>query len=116
MTPTGKTTLQDWGGTYEIKRDGRGCGADGELAADQPVTIMSLVFDARRMMIASGRVAETTRHAGMPHCESSALFEIRNLPAFFENVSRDHVVVVYGDHVRDYEILAGILGLEAHIF
>lgn len=116
MTPSGKTALQDWGGTYEIKRDGRGCGVDGELVPDQNITIMSLVFDAKRMMIASGRVAETTRHPNMPHCESSALLEIHNLPEFFENVSRDHVVVVYGDHVRDYEILATTLGLEAHVF
>lgn len=35
---------------------------------------------------------------------------------FTEAVSRDHVVVLYGDHQRDFEILAGFLGLEAKIF
>jgi L-fucose isomerase-like protein len=112
MTPGGTTILRDWGGTYEIKRDGRGLGVDGDLAADEPITVCSLGFSARRLMVTRGRVVETTRHPNMPHCESSLLLELNNLPEFFENVSRDHVIVVYGDHQRDFEILADILGLE----
>jgi hypothetical protein len=61
-------------------------------------------------------VAETTRHPDMPHCEASALLEFRDLDGFAEAVSRDHVVVLYGDHQRDFEILAGVLGLEPKIF
>ncbi|RPI34489.1 MAG: hypothetical protein EHM70_02725 [Chloroflexota bacterium] len=116
MTSSGLTHLHDWGGTYEIKRDGRGCGADGDLIAGEPVTVVSLVFDSKRLMITGGTVAETTRHTGMPHCEASALLEIRNLPAFFDSVSRDHVVIMYGDHVADFAILASVLGLEACLF
>ena len=116
MTPQGRTVLRDWGGTYEIKRDGSGCGADGELAGGEAITVCSLGFDARRLMVTRGRVMETTRHANMPHCESSLLLELDNLPDFFENVSRDHVVVVYGDHQRDFEILAGVLGLNFQAF
>ncbi len=116
MTPSGKTTLRSWGGTYEIKRDGSGCGVDGDLAGGEPITVISLASDMRRLMIASARVAETTRHPHLPHCESSGLLEFRDLRGFEEAVSRDHVVVIYGDHQRDFEILAGVLGLEAKIF
>src|SRR5215211_425582 len=116
MTPSGKTTLRSWGGTYEIKRDGRGCGVDGDLAGGEPVTVISLAFDMKRLMIAQARVAETTRHPDMPHCEASGLLEFRDLAGFVEAVSRDHVVVLYGDHQRDFEILAGVLDLEAKIF
>lgn len=112
MTSEGVTYLQDWGGTYEIKRDGRGCGVDGDLVAGLPITVLSLNFPADRLMVTRGRVVETTRHPGMPHCESSLLLELSNLKDFFEQVSRDHVVVVYGDHLRDFEILAGVLGLK----
>jgi L-fucose isomerase-like protein len=116
MTPGGKTYLRSWGGTYEIKRDGRGCGVDGDLAGGEPITVISLASDMKRLMIAQARVAETTRHPHLPHCESSGLLEFRDLPGFEEAVSRDHVVVIYGDHQRDFEILAGVLGLEAKIF
>jgi len=116
MTPSGKTFLPSWGGTYEIKRDGRGCGVDGDLAGNEPVTVISLAFDMQRLMIAKARVAETTRHPHLPHCEASGLLEFRDLPGFEAAVSRDHVVILYGDHLRDFEILAGILGLEAKIF
>jgi L-fucose isomerase-like protein len=116
MTPSGKTYLRSWGGTYEIKRDGRGCGADGDLAGGEPITVISLASDMKRLMIAQARVAETTRHLNLPHCESSGLLEFRDLRGFEEAVSRDHVVVVYGDHQRDFEILAGVLGLEPRIF
>jgi hypothetical protein len=70
----------------------------------------------QRLMIASARVAETTRHPHLPHCEASGLLEFRDLNGFTEAVSRDHVIVLYGDHPRDFEILAGVLGLEAKIF
>jgi L-fucose isomerase-like protein len=112
MTPAGSVHLRDWGGTYEIKRDGRGCGVDGELIAGMPITVVSLNFAANRLMVTRGQVAETTRHPHMPHCESSLLLELSNLHDFFEHVSRDHVVVLYGDHGRDFEILAGVLGLQ----
>ncbi len=116
MTPSGKTYLRSWGGTYEIKRDGRGCGVDGDLAGGEPITVISLGSDMKRLMIAQARVAETTRHPHLPHCEASGLLEFRDLAGFEEAVSRDHVVVIYGDHQRDFEILAGVLGLEAKIF
>lgn len=116
MTPGGKTNLRSWGGTYEIKRDGRGCGVDGDLAAGEPLTVISLRSDMQYLMIARARVAETTRHPDMPHCEASGLLEFRDLAGFAEAVSRDHVVVLYGDHQRDFEILAGVLGLEPKIF
>ena len=116
MTPGGKTYLRSWGGTYEIKRDGRGCGVDGDLAAGETITVVSLASDMQRLMIAQARVAETTRHPDMPHCEASGLLEFRDLAGFVEAVSRDHVVILYGDHQRDFEILAGVLGLEAKIF
>lgn len=116
MTPSGRTSLQSWGGTYEIKRDGRGCGVDGDLAADEPITVISLGADMQRLMIAQARVAETTRYPHLPHCEASALLEFRDLAGFEEAASRDHVIVLYGDHQRDFEILAGVLGLEAKIF
>ena len=116
MTPSGKTYLRSWGGTYEIKRDGRGCGVDGDLAGGEPITVISLGSDMRRLMIAKARVAETTRHPHLPHCEASGLLEFRDLRGFEEAVSRDHVVVIYGDHQRDFEILAGVLGLEPKIF
>lgn len=64
------------------------------------------------MMVTYGRVVSSARHSGMPHCESSLLLELSNLPDFFENVSRDHVIVSYGDHVREFAILAQVLGLE----
>jgi hypothetical protein len=60
--------------------------------------------------------SETTRHPHLPHCESSGLLEFRDLPGFEEAVSRDHVAVIYRDHQRDFEILAGVLGLEAKVF
>ena len=116
MTPSGKAYLRSWGGTYEIKRDGRGCGVDGDLAGGEPITVISLASDMRRLMIARARVAETTRHPNLPHCEASGLLEFRDLRGFEEAVSRDHVVILYGDHQRDFEILAGVLGLEPKIF
>jgi hypothetical protein len=112
MTSKGFVRLSDWGGTYEIKRDGRGCGVDGDLVAGERITVFSLTFDAKRLMVTGGHVAETTHHAGMPHCESSALLEIEHLPEFFEDVSRDHVIVIYDDHKHDFEILSQVLGLQ----
>jgi len=116
MDPRGKVTLNDWGGTYEIKRDGRGCGIDGELAAGEPITILELKFDGRTLLVAAGEVCETTRHADMPHCESTALLRFDDLEGFVENISREHTVVVYGDHVADFQTLAGVLGLNCRVF
>jgi L-fucose isomerase-like protein len=114
--PTGKVKLNDWGGTYEIKRDGRGCGVDGELAAGEKITIVELKFDGRTLLVADGQVAETTRHGGMPHCESTALLAFRDLEGFVENISREHTVVVYGDHVADMKVLAEVLKLDCKVF
>jgi len=116
MDPSGKADLHDWGGTYEIKRDGRGCGNAAELAGGETMTALELKFDAHTLLIAGGKVCETTHHAGMPHCEKTALLEFRDLEGFVENVSREHAVVVYGDHVADFEVLCGVLGLDGKVF
>jgi hypothetical protein len=61
-------------------------------------------------------VLESTRHPGLPHCESSALIEFRDLEGFIESISREHTAVVYGDHVEQLGLLAGQLGLGNRIF
>ena len=116
MTPSGKTVLSDWGGTYEIKRDRRGCGLDGDLVAGEKVTVVELCFDGSTLLLADAEVCETTRHPGMPHCESSALLRFRDLPAFVESISREHTVLVYGDHTAELKVLAGVLGLDCEVF
>jgi L-fucose isomerase-like protein len=116
MDPSGVVPLHDFGGTYEIHRDGRGCGNAGDLAAGAPMTVTELKFDARTLLIARGEVCETTYHEGMPHCEKTALLRFDNLRAFVDRISREHTVVVYGEHVEDYRTLAGVLGLEAEVF
>lgn len=116
MTPTGKAALQDWGGTYEIKRDGKGCGIDADLAGDENVTVIEMCFDGKTLLLADAKVRETTRHENMPHCESSALLEFRNLSGFVENISREHTAVVYGSHIEELKTLAGILNLNCKIF
>jgi len=116
MTPQGRTALRDWGGTYEIKRDGRGCGLDGDLAAGREVTIIELCFDARTLLLVRADVCETTRHEGMPHCESSVLLSFRDLPGFVDNISREHTAVVYGDHTEELKVLGENLGLNVKVF
>lgn len=116
MTPAGRTPLKDWGGTWEIKRDGRGCGNAGALRAGERMTVVELCFDGRTLLLAGGRVLETTRHRGMPHCELSGLIEFDDLPGFVANISREHTAVVYGDHVKELEILGRTLGLECKVF
>lgn len=116
MDPSGLTVLKDWGGTYEIKRDGRGCGNAGELAGGEKITVIELKFDGRTFLVARGEVAETTHHQGMPHCELTALLRFENLEGFVENISREHTVVVYGDHVTEFEVLSRVLGLECQVF
>lgn len=115
MTPSGTAALKDYGGTYEIKRDGRGCGVDSELAAGAPFTIIELHFDGKNVLLGSGRVLETTRHNGMPHCEASALLRIDRLPEFVENISREHVVLVYGEHFDELRILLDTLKLNTTV-
>ncbi len=115
MTPEGSVVLNDWGGTYEIKRDGLGCGIDAELVAGRPLTAAELYFDGQRFLLGRARVLETTRHAGMPHCESSALLEFDDLPGFVERISREHAVFVYGDHIESLRLLAETLGLACTI-
>jgi len=116
MDPAGVTVLKDWGGTYEIKRDGRGCGNAGELAAGETITVVELKFDGRTLLVARGEVAETTHHQGMPHCELTVLLRFKNLEEFVENISREHTVVVYGDHVTEFEVLARVLGLDCRVY
>jgi hypothetical protein len=116
MTPEGRTALHDWGGTYEIKRDGRGCGLDGNLVAGEKATVVELKFDVRTFLVGAGEVCETTRHRGMPHCESSALIRFKDLKGYVKNISREHTVLVYGDHVIEFEVLAHVLGLDCKVF
>jgi hypothetical protein len=44
------------------------------------------------------------------------LLEFRDLPGFVKNISREHTVLLYGDVIRDFEILAEVLGLECQVF
>jgi hypothetical protein len=116
MTPEGTIALSDWVGTQEINRDGRGCGLDGNLPENMKVSIVELCFDAKRVLLAEARIRETTRHQNMPHCESTGLLEFRDLQGFIDNISREHTVIVYGDHIHDLEILANVLGLTTKVF
>jgi hypothetical protein len=111
----GTVDLRDWGGTYEIKRDGRGCGVDGDMPAGA-VTAVELKFDGRTLLAASAEVIETTRHSGMPHCEKSVLMRFRDLPGFVRRISREHPAIVYGDHLPDLRVAAPVLGLELEEF
>jgi hypothetical protein len=115
MAPKGKVTLRDWGGTYEIKRDGRGCGIDADLTPG-PVTAVQLKFDGRTLLLAKAEVCETTHHKGMPHCETTALLRFRNLAGFVENISREHSVFAYGDHIEALRVLGKVLGLQVLVF
>lgn len=116
MSPEGSVALRDWGGTYEIKRDGRGCGIDGNLCRKAPVTVAEMKFDGRSLLLARAEFLETTRHKGMPHCESSQLLRFDNLPGFVENISREHTAIVYGDHRDELAVLGGVLGLNTLVF
>jgi hypothetical protein len=110
MTPGGKATLRDFGGTWEIKRDGRGCGMDADMKPADKATAIELKFDGKTLILARLKVLETTHH-GFPHCETTALLEFENLDTLVENISREHTVILYGDHVRELEVLAEVLGL-----
>jgi hypothetical protein len=110
MTPTGTAALRDFGGTYEIPRDGRGCGMDSDLNADTRATAIELKFDGRTLVAAGLQVVETTRHE-LRHCETTALLEFDDLPALIRAISREHIVLLYGEHLREFEILADVLGL-----
>jgi L-fucose isomerase-like protein len=111
MTPTGKARLSDFGGTYEIPRDGRGCGIDSDLRGNERATAIEMKFDGRTMIAAGVDVVETTRH-GFSHCETSALLEFDDLKKLIANISREHVVIVYGDYLRPLEILADVLKVD----
>jgi hypothetical protein len=111
MTPGGKATLRDFGGTWEIKRDGRGCGMDADMIGDREATAIELKFDGATLVVARLKVLETTHH-GLPHCETTALLEFDDLPKLVRNISREHTVIFYGDHVREMEVLADALGLK----
>ncbi|MDR3374919.1 MAG: hypothetical protein P4L98_14420 [Ancalomicrobiaceae bacterium] len=110
MTPTGKVTLRDFGGTYEIPRDGSGCGVDSDLTGNVRATAIEMKFDGKTLIAAGVDVVETSRH-GFNHCETTGLLEFDNLPKLIDNISREHVVIVYGDYVDDLKILADVLGL-----
>lgn len=111
----GPVDLRDWGGTYEIKRDGRGCGVDGDMPPGA-ITALELKFDGRTLLAAAGEVIETTRHTGMPHCEKSVLMRFRDLPGFVRAISREHPAIVYGDHLDDLRVAAPVLGLDLQVF
>jgi len=111
MTPDGRTALRDFGGTWEIKRDGRGCGLDGDMRGGTRATAIELKFDGRTLLLARLNVLETTHH-GLPHCETTALLEFDDLQKLVQNISREHTVILYGDHVRSLEVLADCLGLK----
>lgn len=116
MDPRGRVALNDWGGTWEIKRDGCGCGIDGALRAGQTMTAVELKFDGQTLLVARGKVLETTRHKNMPHCESTALLQFDDLESFVEDISREHTVIVYGDHVESLKTLAGVLNIKSQIY
>ncbi|MCF7848668.1 MAG: hypothetical protein K9M45_07460 [Kiritimatiellales bacterium] len=116
MSRNGKGVLKDWGGTWEIKRDGKGCGVATDLRGGEKMTVVELCFDGRTLLLADGSVLESTHHEGMPHCESSALLEFRDLEAFVENISREHTAIVYGEHIEELQVLADVLGLQTKIF
>jgi len=111
MTPRKQVLLKDWGGTYEIKRDGRGCGLDGDLRGGERFTAVEFKFDGKTLLLTGGKVLETTRHRGMSHCESSALLEFDDLPAFIEVISREHVALSYGNHIDTLLKAARVIGL-----
>jgi hypothetical protein len=115
MAPGGTVGLADWGGTYEIARDGRGCGIDGELAGGVPITAVEVKFDGRTLLIARGETVETSRHP-FRHCESSALLKMRDLPGFVRAISREHPAIAYGDHETALTVAAGVFGMEARVF
>jgi len=115
MTPSGKVLLKDFGGTYEIKRDGRGCGIDGVLRASERITIVELSLDGKTLLVTGGKVRETTRHKGLSHVESTGLLEFDDLGRFIENISREHVVICYGDHRPELVLLAEVLGLDCKL-
>ncbi len=116
MTPEGTVYLSEWVGTLEIKHDGRGCGIDGNLPENMKVSIVELYFDAKRLLLAEANIRETTRHQNIPHCKSTALIEFKDLQGFIDNISREHTVIVYGDHIHELEILARVLGLSTKVF
>ena len=111
----GTVALRDWGGTYEIKRDGRGCGIDGDLPPGA-ITAVELKFDGTTLLAARGEVMETTHHPDLPHCEKSALLRFRDLPGFVRAISREHPAIVYGDHTEELRTVAPLLGLDLKVF
>jgi hypothetical protein len=116
MDINGRAELNDWGGTWEIKRDGRGCGNAGRLVGNTPMTAVQMKFDGKTVLLASVKCMETTLHKKMPHCESTALLKFRDLPGVVANISREHLSFVYGDHVEELKVLADVLKLNALIF
>ena len=110
MTPSGKAALRDFGGTYEIHRDGRGCGIDSDLRGNMRATAIELKFDGQTLVAAGLQILETTRH-DLKHCETTTLLEFDNLTKLIDNISREHTVILYGDHLHELSILAGVLGL-----
>jgi hypothetical protein len=77
--------------------------------------MIQLKFDGATLIVTEGEVCETTRHKGMPHCESTVLLRFDKLEQFVENISREHSVIVYGKHAADYEVLGRVLGLDCRV-
>ena len=44
------------------------------------------------------------------------LLRFRDLAGFVENISREHTVVVYGDHIEELQVLASELGMTCKVF
>ena len=85
-------------------------------AAGQKATAVQLKFDGKTLLLADAEICETTRHKGMPHCESTALLKFRDLEGFVANISREHSVIVYGEHIPELQVLAQVLGLDCKVF
>jgi hypothetical protein len=84
------------------------------MRGDTPATALELKFDGKTLVIARLKVLETTHH-GLSHCETTALLEFDDLEKLVANISREHTVIVYGDHVQDLAVMAEALGLSSVI-
>lgn len=62
MTPSGKVTLSDFGGTYEIHRDGKGAESTAICAGTSERLLHRVEFDGKTLIAAGLQVVETTRH------------------------------------------------------
>ncbi|PKO16595.1 MAG: hypothetical protein CVU39_07170 [Chloroflexi bacterium HGW-Chloroflexi-10] len=49
------------------------------------------------------------RHENIPFCEFILFLKLKDLSGFFEHVSCDHVIIIYGGHRSEPAILAKTL-------